>query len=88
MLASYSFLLLCYIHSFGFKKIREVDESYASVPDRLVWGAIGTLMFLQLDTFYSTWTPRFRELHSRATVVQQNQKTVTIVDHDVDGSAK
>ena len=64
-----------------------MDESYASVPDRLVWGAVGTLMFLQLDTFYSTWTPRFRDLQSKAAIAQQNEKTVAIVDHDASASA-
>jgi len=46
--------------------MREVGEGYGSIPDRLVWGAVGTLMRLDLDEFYDAWTPRFKGLYSRA----------------------
>lgn len=51
--------------SFGFKVIREVGDGLMSVSDRLVWGAVGTLMFLELDTFFKEWTPRLRAMVER-----------------------
>lgn len=59
------------LYSFGFEKMREVGESTGSIPDRLVWGAVGALMRLDLDGFYAAWTPRFKDLYSRAAVKQE-----------------
>jgi hypothetical protein len=77
------------LHSFGFEKMREVGESYGSIPDRLVWGAVGTLMRLDLDGFYAAWTPRFRGLYSRAVMKQQeNASYSSIANEDNHGGGQ
>lgn len=43
--------------SFGFKVLREVTED--NVQERLVWGAVGTLMELDMETFFAEWRPKF-----------------------------
>ena len=45
---------------FGFKTLREVTED--NVQDRLVWGAVGTLMEMELDSFFKEWRPKFNVL--------------------------
>jgi hypothetical protein len=50
--------------SFGFKIKKEVTEK--DVQDRLVWGAIGTLMELDLESFFEKWTPRMPLLIEQA----------------------
>jgi hypothetical protein len=50
--------------SFGFKITKEVTEK--DVQDRLVWGAIGTLMELDLESFFERWTPRMPLLIEQA----------------------
>ena len=52
--------------SFGFRTMREVDYS---VTDRLVWGAEGTLMELDMSAFFKEWTPKLASL--RAIAVSQ-----------------
>jgi hypothetical protein len=44
--------------SFGFRKVRDVGDDSASIGDRLVWGAVGTLMSMNLDYFFRHWTPK------------------------------
>lgn len=48
--------------SFGFRVIKELTDSLESVPDRLVWGAEGTLMELNLLEFLREWSPKLRKL--------------------------
>ena len=43
--------------SYGFSVLREVTEE--NVRDRLVWGAVGTLMELDVDAFFKEWRPKF-----------------------------
>jgi len=43
--------------SYGFTVLREVTED--NVRDRLVWGAVGTLMELDVDAFFQEWRPKF-----------------------------
>ena len=52
-------ILIALYESFGFKSFKYIDED--NLKDRLVWGAIGTLMSLDVDWFMKTWTPRLRE---------------------------
>ena len=41
--------------SYGFEKLRFVDDS---ISDRLVWGAVGTLMSMEIIPFLERWTPK------------------------------
>ena len=60
-------LSLLYITaSFGFRVLREVTEDTTSTGDRLVWGAIGTLMELDIKSFFTEWTPKLTELSELA----------------------
>jgi hypothetical protein len=52
-------ILVKLYESFGLKIIRKVGDDLASVPDRLLWGAVGTLMKLDINKFFSEWTPKF-----------------------------
>ena len=62
--------------------MREVGESYGSIPDRLVWGAVGTLMRLDLDGFYAAWTPRFQGLYSRAVAKQKEDASFSSIANE------
>jgi hypothetical protein len=53
-------ILVALYKSFGFKVDRYIDEG--NVADRLVWGAIGSLMSLDIDEFMKQWTPKLRDL--------------------------
>merc|ERR1712070_1233197 len=53
-------ILIALYRGFGFKIMREVGEESNSIPDRLVWGAVGTLMELDVVAFFKEWTPKFR----------------------------
>jgi hypothetical protein len=46
--------------------LREVTEDTTSTGDRLVWGAIGTLMELDIRNFFTEWTPKLTELSEQA----------------------
>ena len=48
--------------SFGFRVVKELTDSMDSVPDRLVWGAEGTLMEMDIDAFLNEWSPKLRKL--------------------------
>ena len=52
-------ILIALYESFGFKRLKYIDED--NVKDRLVWGALGTLMSLDMEWFMKTWTPKLRE---------------------------
>lgn len=39
--------------------IREVEDN---LLDRMTWGAEGTLMELDINSFFELWTPKFRSL--------------------------
>ena len=53
-------ILVRLYESFGFRSVREVGDSSTSVADRLVWGAVGTLMSLDLEPFFEQWTQKMR----------------------------
>ena len=55
-------ILIALYESFGFKTLKYINED--NVKDRLVWGAIGTLMSLDLDWFMKTWSPKLKEFDS------------------------
>lgn len=59
------------LNSFGFKVLREVTEDTTSTGDRLVWGAIGTLMELDIKKFFVEWTPKLAELKDAAKASRQ-----------------
>lgn len=46
--------------------MREVTEDTVSTGDRLIWGAIGTLMELDIRKFFTEWTPKLEELSTAA----------------------
>ena len=54
-------ILIRLYESFGFKTIRYVGDTASSVPDRLVWGAVGTLMELELNSFFEEWSQKLRK---------------------------
>jgi len=56
-------ILIRLYESFGFNKLRDVGDDSKSIGDRLLWGAVGTLMELELEPFLQNWTPRLRELN-------------------------
>jgi len=55
-------ILIRLYESFGFTKMREVGDEGSSITDRLVWGAVGTLMEMDLNSFFAQWKPKFRVL--------------------------
>ena len=55
-------ILIRLYQSFGFKVLREIGDDSASVPDRLVWGAVGTLMAMNIPSFMQEWSPRLKVL--------------------------
>ena len=60
------------MNSFGFKVLKEVTEN--DVQDRMVWGALGTLMELDMDTFFKEWKPKFKtllEIRKRSTELEK-----------------
>lgn len=67
-------ILVRLYQSFGFEVVREVGEDGASVPDRLVWGATGTLMKLNLADFFTEWTPKFQALWGEAKQKQMEKQ--------------
>ena len=51
-------------YSFGYKVIRNVGDDFTSVTDRLVWGAVGTLMRLEIKDSYLIGSKEIREFLS------------------------
>lgn len=47
------------VYSFGFQVMREIGDSLSTVPDQIVWGGVGTLMSLDIESFFVEWTPKF-----------------------------
>ena len=56
--------------SYGFETLREVGDDGASVADRLVWGAVGTLMQMDIGRFMEEWSPRLRKMGKLARLQQ------------------
>ena len=54
-------ILVRLYENFGFKTLRNVGDDGKSLGDRLLWGAVGTLMDLELEPFLKNWTPKLRE---------------------------
>lgn len=48
--------------SFGFSIVREVGDDNSSIKDRLVWGAVGTLMSMNIPSFMNEWAPKLDKL--------------------------
>lgn len=61
--------------SFGFKVLKYLDDTVDSVTDRLVWGAEGSLMGMDIPTFLTEWTPKLRVMidDKRAETASQEQ---------------
>lgn len=55
-------ILIRLYESFGFNILRNVGDDNKSIGDRLLWGAVGTLMELKLEPFLKNWTPKLRQL--------------------------
>ena len=55
-------ILIRLYQSFGFVIVREVGDNAVSIPDRLLWGAVGTLMEMDIPNFMSVWTPKLKGL--------------------------
>lgn len=53
-------ILVRLYNSFGFNIVREVGDDFTSISDRLVWGAVGTIMSMELDPFFKEWSPKLR----------------------------
>ena len=65
-------ILIRLYEGFGFDIVKEVGDESSSIPDRLVWGAAGTLMKLNLNSFFSEWTPKFYALWEEAKIKRLN----------------
>ena len=57
--------------SYGFKKLRFVEND---PTDRLVWGAIGTLMGMEIIPFLETWTPKLEMMLKQIEIDQLKAK--------------
>jgi hypothetical protein len=53
-------VLIRLYQSFGFRIVREVGDEQSSVTigDRLTWGAVGTLMEMDISNFMKEWKPK------------------------------
>lgn len=56
----------------GLNVIRYVGEDIANIPDRLIWGGVGTLMNADIQPLLARWTPTF--------VVKKEEEGRTDVD--------
>eukprot|EP01041_Mallomonas_annulata_P009039 gene9039-18720_t len=54
-------ILVRLYESFGYKVVRNVGDDLSSVADRLVWGAVGTLMAMDIAPSYKIGTKEVRE---------------------------
>lgn len=43
----------------GLNVIRYVGEDISNIPDRMVWGGVGTLMNADIVTLLTKWSPTF-----------------------------
>ena len=63
-----SFIMGSYALSWAYSRgcrrtqLLAVNVTEDSVQDRLVWGAVGTLMEMDLNTFFKEWRPKFNVL--------------------------
>ena len=48
--------LIRYYKIMGFREVRYVGEEIRDIPDRLVWGGVGTLMTEDIDAVLTKWT--------------------------------
>lgn len=62
--------------SFGFSTVREVGDDFASVPDRLIWGAKGTLMEMNITSFLQEWSGVKLEILIEAAKRKRNEQEV------------
>ena len=51
--------LVRYYKLLGLKVVRYVGEDIKSIPDRLIWGGVGTLMSESIDTLMNKWSATF-----------------------------
>lgn len=58
-------ILVRLYESMGYKIVREVGDDLASVPDRLLWGAMGTLMRLEIKPAYAIGSREIREFFNK-----------------------
>ena len=54
-------ILVRLYENFGFTILRDVgdDSTLQNISDRLLWGAVGTLMSIDIKAFLEEWTPKF-----------------------------
>lgn len=69
--------------SFGFRILRSVGDERSSIADRLVWGAVGTLMEMDIGAFMLEWSPKLRSMIKMARLQasrqqQQQQQPVSV----------
>lgn len=57
--------LIRYYKTAGFKEVRYVGEELKDIPDRLVWGGVGTLMTEDIDVILRKWTRILRGAQRR-----------------------
>ena len=57
--------LIRYYKIMGFREVRYVGEEIRDIPDRLVWGGVGTLMTEDIDAVLTKWTRIIRRSSAR-----------------------
>lgn len=57
--------LIRYYKTAGFDEVRYVGEELKDIPDRLVWGGVGTLMREDIDKILIKWTKIIRGAQKR-----------------------
>jgi len=57
--------LIRYYRMMGFREVRYVGEEIRDIPDRLVWGGVGTLMTEDIDAVLTKWTRIIRSSSAR-----------------------
>ena len=51
--------------SFGFEFLREIERNDKSLPDQIVWGGTGSILVINIDSFFEKWTKRFLNMKRR-----------------------
>uniref|UniRef100_A0A7S2C8K0 Uncharacterized protein n=2 Tax=Octactis speculum TaxID=3111310 RepID=A0A7S2C8K0_9STRA len=54
-------VLVRFYQRIGFKSVRDVGDTFASLGDRLVWGGVGQLMETDLEAWVRKWAPIIRD---------------------------
>lgn len=49
----------------GLNVIRYVGEDISNIPDRLIWGGVGTLMNAKIVTLLEKWSPTFLQIQTK-----------------------